>query len=72
MPVIGYRNYQAAIDLAKVLPGTGEGKRADKSLNRSLTYIQSKQQLDVYGYGVSDVEIGVSAVKFATRSKNND
>ena len=72
MPVIGYRNYQAAIDLAKVLQGPGEGKRADKSLNRSLTDIQSNQRLGVYGYGVSDVEIGVSAIKLATRSKDND
>jgi tetratricopeptide (TPR) repeat protein len=49
--------YDAAIDLALVLSKTGEQERADLLLDRSLQYIQTRPRLDVYGYGIADVQI---------------
>jgi TolB-like protein/Tfp pilus assembly protein PilF len=47
----------AAIDLALVLPKTGEQERADLLLNRSLQYIQTRPRLGAGGYSIADVQI---------------
>jgi len=47
----------AAIDLALVLPKTGEQERADLLLGRSLQYIQTLPRLGWSGYGIADVRI---------------
>jgi tetratricopeptide (TPR) repeat protein len=57
-PTIDTTNYRAAIDLAYVLSKTGEQKRADLLLDRSLMLIQTIHRLGFYdGYWISDVRI---------------
>jgi len=56
-PKIDRTNFIPAIDLALVLSKTGEQKRADLLLDRSLTFIETIPRLGRYGYGFSDVRI---------------
>ena len=56
-PVIHRWNHKAAVDLARVLQGTGENARADMLLNDTLAYVQTIPRLGWLGYGISDVEI---------------
>ncbi len=57
-PAINRLNYQAAIDLAYVLRQSGEQKRANLLLDRSLAFIQSGMpRLGYGGYGIADVQI---------------
>lgn len=55
-PTIDRINFIPAIDLALVLSKTGEQKRADLLLDRSLTFIETIPRLG-FGYDVSDVRI---------------
>jgi hypothetical protein len=55
-PRIDSTNDNTAIDLALVLTRTGEQKRADLLLKRSLEYIQTIPRL-CSGYGFADVQI---------------
>jgi tetratricopeptide (TPR) repeat protein len=55
-PMIDNDNYGNAIDLALVLTRTGEQKRADLLLKRSLEYIQTIHRLGL-GYLIADVQI---------------
>jgi TolB-like protein/Tfp pilus assembly protein PilF len=56
-PTIDQTNYGAAIDLAYVLPKTGEPERANMLLSRALTFIQSIPRLGLRGHLVADVRI---------------
>lgn len=57
-PVVDYRGYRAAIDLALVLQKTGNRERADMLLDRAQAFIQDKPRLGYWGgYWISDVQI---------------
>ncbi|MBT8102748.1 MAG: tetratricopeptide repeat protein [Gammaproteobacteria bacterium] len=58
-PAINLQNYRAAIDLAYVLQQSGDFKRAETLLDRSLAFIEagSTSRLGVGGYGIADVQI---------------
>jgi TolB-like protein/Tfp pilus assembly protein PilF len=56
-PTVAGSNLWAAIDLALVLPKTGEQERADLLLDRSLQHIQTLPRLGHGGYLIADVRI---------------
>jgi tetratricopeptide (TPR) repeat protein len=57
-PTIGTANYRAAIDLAAVLFKTGERDQADRLLNASSRYIDTRPRMgNSCGYGIADVKI---------------
>jgi len=56
-PTIDHSNYEAAIDLALVLPRAGEQERADLLLDRSLAFIRTIPRLGAGGFGIHDVLI---------------
>jgi len=56
-PKIDRTNFIPAIDLALVLSKTGEHKRAELLLDRSLTFIPTIPRLGLAGYWISDVRI---------------
>jgi DNA-binding winged helix-turn-helix (wHTH) protein/TolB-like protein len=56
-PVVNKENYEAAIDLALVLSGTGEHERARQLLDGSMRLINDMPRLGFYGYAIDDVMI---------------
>ena len=56
-PRVESKNYRAAIDFALISSKTGEQQRADRLLEGSLQYIQTRPRLGHDGYGIADVQI---------------
>ena len=56
-PNVDTSNFREAIDLAYVLSKTGEQERANLLLADSLTAIQGRPRLGVFGYQIADVRI---------------